>query len=158
MLGVLRFALGPFALLKEKKYLLNKTYNFLTAKDHLMLTAIIPVMLKTSIKLNIKEINKIINNIDITIYGLPLELQKELRELFTILQFPVTRRLLAQVWSPWSQTKENEIESFLNSWRKSKLSLLRGAYQGLNELIFASYYSQPESWKSIGYDGPPKIL
>jgi hypothetical protein len=90
------------------------------------------------------------------IAGLPLASQRELRELFDLLQQPVARRLLGL--SPdWQQATADEVAAMLQRWRFSRLLLLRSAYQGLHSLLYAAWYGDAHSWVGIGYALPASI-
>jgi len=47
-----------------------------------------------------------------------------------------------------------EQDASLRSWMSSRLQLRRTAFLGLRNLCFLGWYSQPESWSLIGYQGP----
>lgn len=161
-LAVLKGIYGPFSnsptFINQKGHL----YQVLDTSDQTILAAIVAVMLEGALPSLPKEkeqvVEEIVQGVDLAIHGLAPHTQKELKELFLLLDFPVTRRLVARVWAPWSQATAKEIHHFLTEWRYSSVSLLNTAYEGLHELIMASYYGNPLSWKSIGYPGPPPIL
>jgi len=48
----------------------------------------------------------------------------------------------------------DEQDASLRSWMTSRLALRRTAFLGLRNLCFLGWYSQPESWSLIGYQGP----
>jgi hypothetical protein len=45
-------------------------------------------------------------------------------------------------------------DATLRSWMGSRLALRRTAFLGLRNLCFMGWYSQPEVWPLIGYQGP----
>ena len=47
-----------------------------------------------------------------------------------------------------------EQDASLRSWMTSRLQLRRTAFLGLRNLCFLGWYSQPEVWSLIGYQGP----
>jgi hypothetical protein len=47
-----------------------------------------------------------------------------------------------------------EQDATLRSWMTSRLELRRTAFLGLRNLCFMGWYSQPEVWPLIGYQGP----
>jgi hypothetical protein len=160
-LGLIRTINGPFfsseIAPKDSAY----SYQFLTNDDRVIVAAIIPVMLKDALSKSKsdqqKEILAISRSLDRAVLTLPVLIQGEVKELFSLLSFSPTRRLLAGVWNSWSTAKEQEIHDFLMGWKRSSLELLQTAYQALHELIVASWYSNPVSWSRIGYPGPPRI-
>jgi hypothetical protein len=48
----------------------------------------------------------------------------------------------------------DEQDASLRGWMTSKLQLRRTAFLGLRNLCFLGWYSQPESWSLIDYQGP----
>jgi len=48
----------------------------------------------------------------------------------------------------------DEQDASLRGWMTSRLQLRRTAFLGLRNLCFLGWYSQPESWGLIGYQGP----
>jgi len=45
-------------------------------------------------------------------------------------------------------------DASLRSWMTSRLPFRRTAFLGLRNLCFLGWYSQPETWSLIGYQGP----
>jgi hypothetical protein len=43
----------------------------------------------------------------------------------------------------------------LAAWAKSRIALRRTGYRALKRLVYAAYYSSPETWPAVGYPGPP---
>jgi hypothetical protein len=89
--------------------------------------------------------------------GLPPAVQGEVRQLFSLLSFPVTRRLIAGL-PPWNDATPSDVAAFLERWRFSNFAMLRGAYDALHQLAMAGWYGSDEAWPSIGYPGPPAIV
>lgn len=92
------------------------------------------------------------------ISGLSANAQKEVGELFSLLTFGLARRFLAGVSSPWATASDVEVAAFLESWRQSRFTLLRGAYAALHDLVLGAWYARPESWSAIGYPGTPEVM
>lgn len=137
----------------------NGQWKVLTQKDRTMLSAIAPVMLKGSLPTESNEKQTALNNmlvvIDSVVNSLGPHNAKQMSDLFMLLNFGATRGLTTGVWSKWENASETEIENFLNKWRNSSLGLFNLGYNGINQLITASWYGQKESWQQIGYPGPP---
>lgn len=49
---------------------------------------------------------------------------------------------------------EEERKKYFTAWAKSRLGIKRMIYQALKGAITFAYFSHPEVWQSIGYDGP----
>ncbi|MDQ7050231.1 MAG: hypothetical protein Q9M92_12125 [Enterobacterales bacterium] len=137
-------------------------YQFLNADDRLVLTVLIPVMVSNLSNLaetaqsnsNIDLINQ---NIDQAIAQLALRTQKELRDLFDLLDSAFGRVVLAQVWLNWQSAGSKKVDQFFTEWRDSSLELLQIAYKGLHKLIIGSAYAEDFLWPAIGYPGPPQL-
>lgn len=123
-----------------------------------VLAAILPVMLKGVIAATPSAVETAMARVYDAIAGLPLSAQKELQDLFGLLSFGPSRRLLAGLSDDWPQTQHEDIAAFLQSWRFSRFALLQSAYHGLHDLITGSWYSHESAWTAIGYPGPIKEL
>ena len=53
---------------------------------------------------------------------------------------------------------DEDIALFLERWQHSSIALLRSDYQALHQLIMAAWYGNAQSWRRIGYPGPPAGL
>lgn len=127
-------------------------YTMLDDEDRMIAAAIAPVMLGVS-----GSVPRVVRSLDVAIAGLPLELRAQVRQLFGILRFPLTRMFVAGVWRPWHLANDGEIAHFLNSWRYSPVTQLRAAYDALHQLIMAAWYGDSVAWSAIGYPGPPAV-
>jgi hypothetical protein len=54
----------------------------------------------------------------------------------------------------FSELSDAEQDASLRSWMTSRLALRRTAFLGVRNLCFMGWYSQPEVWPLIGYQGP----
>jgi hypothetical protein len=59
-------------------------------------------------------------------------------------------------WTPSRFTRMDAAaqDASLRAWLESRLALRRQAFQGIRNLCLFGYYSQPEVWPAIGYQGP----
>jgi hypothetical protein len=125
------------------------------ASDHHdMLRAIARVMLDGVLPDTAQSLDTAVRGVDIAIAALPPAVQGEIGQLFGLLEFPMTRRLLAGV-GPWSHATDGEIAAFLQSWRTSNTALFRSGYAALHQLVMAGWYGNERAWPGIGYPGPP---
>ena len=133
-------------------------YRFLTQDERLLLWAIIPAYLYPALDKD-DEASRflVLRNIDGAISGLPQSTQDELRQLFSLLSFQLSKALVAGIWTRWNQADIETLQSFLSSWRESYVTLLRVGYLGLHQIIVGSFYGEPMSWQAIGYPGPPQF-
>lgn len=136
--------------------------SWLQQSDRDLLIAIIPVMLAGALPNDDQErmaaIDEIITGFDISISHFPPVIRDEIRQLLWLLEFPVTRSLLAGVWSAWHKVDKYNVADFLSGWQHSRLDLLRVGYAALHDLISGSWYANPRSWQRINYPGPPEIV
>ena len=56
--------------------------------------------------------------------------------------------------SRFTQLPAAEQDASLRGWMTSRLALRRAAFLGVRNLCFMGWYSQPEVWPLIGYQGP----
>lgn len=142
----------------------NSQWKVLREKDRILLAAIAPVMLKGSLPEDAQArqqgINIMLKNMDIGISKLGPYNTKQISDLFTLLNFGLSRGLTTGVWSTWENASENEIDNFLNRWRDSSVSLFNMGFNGLNKLMCATWFGQPAAWQNVGYPGPlyPDVL
>jgi hypothetical protein len=135
--------------------------SWLQQNDRELLLAIIPVMLAGALPADKNQqaiaVNEIITGFDITLSHFPPVVRDEIRQLLWLLEFPVTRSLIAGVWSAWDKVEDHAVIGFLKSWQHSRLDLLRVGYAALHDLISGAWYANPRSWQRINYPGPPVI-
>ena len=103
-----------------------------------------------------RALDAAVQGVNVAIAGLPPAVQGELSQLFGLLEFPVTRRVVAGI-GPWDRASRADAAAFLQRWRTSNAALLRSGYQALHQLVMAGWYGQPRSWPRIGYPGPPEL-
>lgn len=129
--------------------------------DRYLLHAIIPVMLAGSLPLEAvarkKAIDEVITGFDFTVAHFPKTVRDEIEQLLWVLQFPVTRSLIAGVWSSWRNVDASNVNELLINWKNSDFDLLRVGYTALHDLIAGSWYANPHSWQRIHYPGPPVL-
>ena len=99
----------------------------------------------------------VVHGFDVAASSLTPSVQREVAQLLLLLRFPPTRMLAAGVLQPWHLVSSPQIDAFLTRWRYSPIPKLRSAYDALHQLIYASWYGNPASWKRIGYPGPPQL-
>lgn len=100
---------------------------------------------------------RVTEGVRVAVAALSPAAQRDVGELFMLLNIGPARGLLTGVWGSWGQASAEEIEAFLQRWRHSRLALLQAGYHALHDLILAAWYAEPESWAAIGYPGPPQL-
>lgn len=57
-------------------------------------------------------------------------------------------------FSRFTRMSDAEKDASLRAWAESRLSVRRMGFLALRNLCLLGYYSQPECWPAIGYQGP----
>ncbi len=134
----------------------------LTFEERTIVAAIVPAILAGVLpeagEARSRAIAQTVDGVGIAIAGLSAASQKELAELFKLLNIAPARVLLAGLWPRWEDASPAEIAAFLQGWRMSRLELLRSAYAALHDLVLGAWYGNPDTWEGIGYPGPPEML
>lgn len=104
------------------------------------------------------SVNRIVTGVALAVSALGASTQKEVAELFALLDFAPTRVAVAGVGAPWDEAGEDEIERFLTKWCNSPVDLLKSGYMALHDLVLGAWYASPETWDGIGYPGPPPVM
>jgi hypothetical protein len=99
-------------------------------------------------------LQNLLARVDTLIAGLPDHAQDELAQLLSLLATSPGRALLAGVDQPWHEAPVATIQAGLQSMRVSSLDLRQQAYQALHDIVGAAFFSDPATWKAIGYPGP----
>lgn len=78
--------------------------------------------------------------------------QAEVKSLLALLEGGT--RYFLYGWRPFSGLSADEGQDYLHGWESSRFDFRRQAFQALRMMAFFYFYSQDETWKVIGYDGP----
>ncbi len=137
-----------------------ETAHFLTAHDQLIVAAFLPVLLagyldKAALAANWQA--TLLHNVDQAIALQRPGVQAELRQLFDLLAFKLSRVALTQSATNWNDMPAHTVDQMLLAWRNNALDLLQTAYSGLHDLVIAAYFVEPSSWPNIGYEPPPAL-
>lgn len=137
------------------------SYRFLSMREHQVLALILPVLLAGAFNGPASErdawIEEVLRALDTGIASQLPPVQKEIRQMMSLLTLPPLRVAVTGVWSRWENAGTPAIDAFLNRWRVSRFSMLKTAYDALFQLTAAAWYGNPKSWPAIGYAGPPRI-
>jgi hypothetical protein len=136
-------------------------YRVLDESGAIVIRALIPVVLAGSLPVEEaaqeRAIADLLAAFDRALSGLAPAVQEEMAELFSVLAFAPSRLAFTGLWAPLDKTPRAEIKAFLMRWRHSRFNMQRAGYEALTQLIQASWYDNPSSWRAIGYPGPPDI-
>lgn len=123
--------------------------------------ALVPVVLAGALPERGAEraaaVRRATDGVAVAVSALSAPAQREIAELFALLAFAPTRIAVAGVAAPWAEAAPEAVAGFLESWRNSRLDLLKSGYLALHDLIFGAWYADPLTWEAIGYPGPPGV-
>jgi hypothetical protein len=98
-----------------------------------------------------------LERMDALIAALPVHAQSELGQLLALLASAPGRRLVADLDTDWDQATVTQLQSALESMRRSRVAVRRQAYHALHDLTGGAYFSAPSTWLQLGYPGPIAI-
>jgi hypothetical protein len=135
-------------------------FQFLTTGDIELFEALLPAILGSALpeQPNAKRITVAgtIERIDAGIHKFGPANQKELRQLFDLLNFGLTRVTIARVWPSWRNVTTEQADAFLERWRSSSIGLFNNGYMALTKISNVAFYGYQENWNLSGYPGPPE--
>ena len=137
---------------------IDSEYKFLKPNDREFFAALIPVVLNKSFPGELDHaagIKRTLLALDDLIYTLQYHNRIQMRQLFDALSMAPIRVAAGAYWADWKDMSPQQIDDFLIGWRDSSIQLKRMGYVSLSKLIGISWYSQPESFVTTGYPGPP---
>ncbi len=103
------------------------------------------------------ELARVLTAIGALTDNLPPSTCKEIGDLFGLLALKPARAVLGYS-GDWVEADAPQISQFLYGLRESTMALKRQAYFALHDLVLGSFYSEPKTWISTGYPGPPKLI
>lgn len=134
-------------------------FQFLTRDDIELFQALLPAIVGPALmeepEPRRQAIASTIERIDQGIVQFGPANQQELRKLFDLLNFGLTRVTVARVWSSWPNATTAEVDAFLERWRTSGIGLLNNGYIALTKISNVAFYGHPQHWHLSGYPGPP---
>ncbi len=134
----------------------------LDSEHRLLFSVLLPVFLDGALpeveKLRLEAQNRTLDAIAHTILLLPEDGQAELEQLLDMLENRLGLLVLTGSMTPLMMRKPDELIDMLEYWRNSFMELMVTAYQGLRELVLASYYSCPEHWNRLNYAKPTFLV
>ncbi|MCO7563462.1 twin-arginine translocation pathway signal protein [Pseudomonas sp. S 311-6] len=128
-------------------------FSTLRDDDLPLLHALIPVVLAGTQA----SPTLVLHSLDHKLAALSPAMLKLTRQLFDVLNLPLTRGPLTGVWGRWENASPAQVSAFLARWQDSSLNLLRMGHASLLQLLLMAWYERPEAWAACGYPGPPNI-
>jgi hypothetical protein len=136
-------------------------YRFLDSRGVKSVTALVPVVLAGALPTDEAArhaaVAEVVAAFDRAVSRLSIPVQQEMGELFSFLHRAPLRVAFAGLWQPLEESTPAQISEFLVRWRDSRFDLQRAGYRALTQLIQAAWYGNSDSWRAIGYPGPPAL-
>jgi hypothetical protein len=83
---------------------------------------------------------------------------KELKQLLLLFDNALFSLATGGPPRPFTRMSPQEQDAHLERWATSRMAVRRTGFQALKRLTAAMYYSQPATYASVGYPGPPYEL
>jgi hypothetical protein len=100
---------------------------------------------------------EIAHRVDDTLNSATPDVQGDFKQLLLLFDNALAGLVLDGHLRPFTALSGEEQDAVLLAWRDSRLVLRRGGYHALRKLTLAAHYSQPSTWSSVGYPGPPTL-
>lgn len=104
-----------------------------------------------------KAVEGLLNRLQDLVRALPPATQGELSQLLGLLASAPGRLGLAGLSVAWPEATATDVQAALTGMRFSSLALRQQAYHALHDLTSGAYFSAPDTWATLGYEGPRRI-
>jgi hypothetical protein len=126
-----------------------------------IMRALVPAFLDGALPARAPErqaaVAETVDAVSAAIAGLPPLTRDELHALFALLAFAPLRIAVAGVDAGWAHVALDDVRTFIERLRASRIPQKRAAYDALHQLTLAAWYASPRAWPAIGYAGPPGL-
>ena len=102
------------------------------------------------------ELARVITAAGALIDNFPPSIRREVGDLFGLLALKPARMILGFSGN-WEMSDSAAVAQSLLALRDSSIGLKQQAYFALHDMVLGSFYSEPKTWISTGYPGPPKL-
>jgi hypothetical protein len=86
---------------------------------------------------------------------MPPQGQKEVRQLVGLFENALAGLVLDGQLRTFTASTAEQQDARIRAWQTSRIKMRRTGYRALKKIVYSSYYGAPETWKAIGYPGPP---
>jgi hypothetical protein len=83
--------------------------------------------------------------------------QKEVRQLVGLFENALAGLLLDGQLKTFTASTPEQQDARIRAWQQSRYKVRRTGYKALKKIVYSSYYGARETWKALGYPGPPPI-
>jgi len=156
LLGSFFLSLGSLALYQRNGSLQAEPVSPLGPKGEKIILALAPAYLE-GLAQTPEEFQACKAGVNEILLGLSPLTNQDLQEFFYLLDFLPTKLFLIHSWTAWDQIQPAQAVDLIQSWQKSKITLLNSAAQALGELILASFWADPKHYALAGYPGPIEL-
>ena len=102
------------------------------------------------------ELTRVITAAGALIDNFPTSTRREVGDLFGLLALKPARMILGFSGN-WDMSEAPAVAQSLLALRDSSIGLKQQTYFALHDMVLGSFYSEPKTWVSTGYPGPPKL-
>ena len=81
------------------------------------------------------------------------EIQGQFHQLLTVFNAPIFTFLFDFRFSSFINMTPDDQDTYLEDWMTSVLGFRRTGFQALKRTTLSMFYTEPQSWKEIGFDG-----
>jgi hypothetical protein len=85
--------------------------------------------------------------------GAEPEIQEQIHQLFTVFDSAFFAFFFDLRCTSFLRMSPEDQSTYLADWMSSRLAFRRTAFQALKRTSLSMFYTDPRSWKGIGYDG-----
>lgn len=102
------------------------------------------------------ELSRVVAAAGALIDNFPPSTRREVGDLFGLLALKPARMILGFSGN-WDMSEAPAVAQSLLGLRESSIGLKQQVYFALHDMVLGSFYSEPKTWLSTGYPGPPKL-
>lgn len=102
------------------------------------------------------ELSRVVTAAGALIDNFPTSTRREVGDLFALLALKPARLILG-FGGNWEMSDAAAVALSLLALRDSSIGLKQQTYFALHDMVLGSFYSDPKTWLSTGYPGPPKL-
>jgi hypothetical protein len=81
------------------------------------------------------------------------EIQEQFHQLLTVFNAPAFTFLFDFRFSSFINMRPDDQDSYIEDWMTSILAFRRTGFQALKRTTLSMFYTEPRSWKEIGFEG-----
>lgn len=129
----------------------------LSASGRAIFAAVARAVLENSLSPEPEAMQAHLDRLDQTLAGFAPATRAEVAQLLGLLAIGPARQWLTGLENDWPVATLPEVEAALRRMRSSDSALRQQAYHALRDLTNAAFYSAPEHWHLLGYQGPTPV-